>query len=989
MRKKVSVFLLSAIFLLKFIAQGQPNISQHWADSVYQAMTPEQRIGQLFMVAAYSNKGSEEKKMIERLICDYHVGGLIFFQGGPVRQVNLLNHYQQMAQTPLWVGMDAEWGVSMRLDSVPSFPRQMTLGALPNGQLVEEMGALVAEQFKRLGMQVNFAPVADINVNPANPVIGTRSFGEKSSNVTQKSQAYVNGMQRNGVMANAKHFPGHGDTGKDSHYALPVIPYGRTRLNEVELQPFRSLIQGGVQSVMVGHLQLPLIDDRPNRPASLSDKVIKGILRQDLRFDGLVFTDALNMGAVAKNFEVGQAEVQALVAGNDVLLFPSNVPKAIAAIQDALKEGVLDSIQLETSVKKILRAKADYGLNNFQPLSTVGLAEALNTPAVKALRFKMYEEAVTLATNRDDYLPIQVLDTTQFAYLALNSKSPKVKLDEYLNRYADVKSMALAPKSSLEQIRKVEEKLSKYEVIVVGIHGMNNSSKSRYGIHREQQLLIERLQQKGHQVITVAFGNPYALQYLTPMHHLICAYDEVEEAYQAAAALIFGAIPAKGKLPVSAGVLFPAGTGLGTQYLRRLRSGTPEMEGMNHQVLDKIDSIAQRAMALKATPGMQVLVARNGRIIFDKAYGYHTYNKKKKVRTTDLYDLASVTKVAATNQVMMYLYGQGLVDIDKKASAYLPELKGTNKENMILRDILAHQAGLFAYYPFWDSTMVDKKPNPQFYSKVQKTNYRVPVSSGLYALNHLPDSLWAWAVQSPLRQKPDNRFNKPFNYRYSDIGMYMMYELSSDILNQPMEEFIENQIYASLGATSLGFRPKNRVPVARIIPSEKDTYFRNTLLAGDVNDPHAAMHGGAWGHAGLFGDALDLAKVMQMNLQGGYYGGIRYFSPQVVEEFTKQQYRQNRRGLGWDKPHLESARKSSASKYASRDSYGHSGFTGTLVWADPEYELVYIFLSNRTYPTSRNNKLLKYNIRPAIHDLVYESINDRTVTDQYLKEQTP
>ncbi len=983
MLKKVTLFLFTLIISYGYLFAQPTEAQKHWADSVYQHMSPKERIGQLFMVAAYSNQGKPEQQMVERLIKQYHVGGLIFFQGGPVRQTNLLNHYQSVSKTPLWVGMDAEWGVSMRLDSVPAFPRQMTLGAMPQSELVHEMGAVVADQFKALGMQIDFAPVADVNVNPKNPVIGTRSFGENTHNVESKTIAYMRGLQSNGIIANAKHFPGHGDTGKDSHYALPVIPYGRTRLDEVELKPFRGLIQAGVESIMVGHLELPKIDGRKNRPASLSDKIIKGILRDDLHFDGLVFTDALNMHAVSDNFSPGQAEVLALQAGNDVLLFPANVAKGVTAIEKALADGTLDSVEVAHKVKKILLAKAKAGLNDWQPLPTDGLVERLNTPKVKALRYKMYEQAATLVTNKDNYLPIQVLDTTKFAYLGLNSNTGHNTYYKYLNRYIEFDGYHLGKKATSAQIRSMEAKLKTYGTIVVGIHHMSRKASQRYGINREEQMMIERLQLAGHRVVVTVFGNPYAVQFMGDAEHLICAYDDVEEAHQAAAALIFGAIPAKGKLPVSAGPKFPAGTGLGTQNLRRLRCGNPESEGMDSQILNKIDSVAAETIKQKAAPGMQILVVRNGSIVFDRDYGYQTYAKKVKVQEDVVYDLASVTKVAATTQVLMYLYQQNLIDLDKKASYYLPELKGSNKEDLIIRDIISHQAGLFPYYPFWDSTMVAKRIDPKYYSVKKIKDYDVPVAKGVFGRHSLPDSLWHWAINSPLREKPADRLNKPYDYRYSDIGMYIMYQLASKLLSEPMEEFVMNNFYEPLGASTLCFNPKRKLPLSRIIPSEKDDFFRHEELRGDVNDPHAAMHGGAWGHAGLFGDAIDLAKLMQMNLQGGSFGGVRYFMPAVIDTFTAQQYTLNRRGLGWDKPHLEDPMMSSASRYASRDSYGHSGFTGTLVWVDPQYDLVYIFLSNRTYPTSRNKKLVTLNIRPTIQDFIYKSITDQQITDLY------
>ncbi len=940
----------------------------NWVDSVYQKLSPDERIGQLFMVAAYSNKGAEHKKSLEKLIKNYHLGGLIFFQGGPQRQAVLTNHLQKLSKVPLLIAMDAEWGLGMRLDSTISYPRQMTLGAISNDQEIYRMGEEIGRQSRRLGVHINFAPVVDINTNPNNPVIGTRSFGQNKYNVANKGVAFMQGLEAQGVMANAKHFPGHGDTGSDSHFTLPVVKHDRSRLVSEELYPFNMLVKHGLRSTMVAHLHIPALDPTPNLPATLSSKIVTGLLRQEMNFKGLIFTDALNMKGVSQFYKPGDVEVKALKAGNDVLLFPEDVPAAIQKIKQAIADKKLDIAAIDVSVKKILSAKYRAGLNHYKPINRDNLYQYLNRPEAQLVNRKLYEKALTVISNKSNNIPIKVLDTTFLASLTLGTASEN-NFQKRLDKYGSFSHYTLADKTT-ENYQRLLKKLENFNQVVVGVHKLNNSRSRKYGINMNDVAFLEALQKRTN-VIVIVFGNPYSLEYFQGIDHLVCAYQDNTLTHDLVPQMIFGALGATGRLPVHAGN-FKAGAGEDTQPLKRLGYDLPESVGMDSKVLTRIDAIANEAIRDMATPGCQVLVARKGKVIFEKSYGYFTYDSINAVTEETLYDIASITKVMATLQAVMFLEERGAIDLHKKVSHYLPELIESNKKNIIVKDLLTHQAGLLPFIPFWRRTVDELGLNPQIYSAYPEQNFQNQISLGLYSINSLQDSIWHWTIDSSLRPSRFRR-GSHYTYKYSDMGFYMLKKLAEKYLNQPMEQFLEQNYYRPLGLSTMTYLPLCKFPIDRIAPTEDDKYFRNALICGTVHDQGAAMFGGIAGHAGIFSNATDLAIMAQMNLQNGYYGGTRYLQESTLPKFTKQQSSQNRRGLGWDKPE-RTGRPGPTSRYASVDAYGHTGFTGTAVWVDPEFDLVYVFLSNRIHPKANNFKLIKSNIRTRIQDAIYESL---------------
>lgn len=975
MFKKVCFLLLISVFLESIgFSQviGEKSAAKTiWVDSVYQKMTLDERIGQLFMVAAYSNKNKAHLNDLSLLIEQYHIGGLIFFQGGPGRQINVLNQLQPKAKIPLWIGMDAEWGLAMRLDSTMKFPKQMTLGAIENDSLVYAMGAEIARHSKAVGVHVNFAPVVDVNNNIANPVIGYRSFGENKKKVAAKGVAYMKGMQDNGVLANAKHFPGHGDTQYDSHKTLPQINHSKERLQEIELYPFKALIANGVSSMMVAHLNIPAYDATENLASTLSKPIVTDLLKKQMGFDGLIFTDALNMNGVANYYPPGETDLMAFQAGNDVLLFPMNVPKALNTIKSAIETEQLSKARLEESVKKILAAKYDVGLSEgYKPLNKAKAKTVLEDEKADILLSKLFEKSATLVKSKNNLVPIKILDTTNFASLSLRGRKNS-RFQQYLSKYATFQHFHLAENADNPAIyTRLMDQLRSYETVVVGIHDLNNSPSRKFGLKNEDILFLKNLSENSNVILTV-FGNAYSLKYLKDFEHLLLMYEDNQITQKLAPQIIFGAKAASGKLPVSISSELKEGTGLQTARLNRMGYGSPMEVNMNKTDLQKIDAIAREAIDSQATPGCQILIAKDGQIIFDKNYGFHTYQKEQLVTDESIYDLASITKVSATLQGIMLLYDRGLIDLDKKIATYLPELKGSNKKNMTLRNILTHQAGLYPYIPFWRQTNDFFSNYAEFYASSESDKFQNQLSSTLYGHEMLDDSVWQWVIESKLLKKP--RRQKNYNYRYSDMGYYIMQKICERMFNLPLNVLLEENIYAPLGMTTTGFLPLCKFSQENIVPTENDITFRADLIQGWVHDQGAAMVGGVAGHAGLFSNAHDLAILMQMNLWDGAYGGTRYYAKGTLPYFTRKQYKNNRRGLGWDKP-VNGDGPSPTSHYASPLTFGHTGFTGTAAWADPEHGLVFIFLSNRIHPDASNRKLISNNIRTRIMDVLYQSM---------------
>ncbi|MFD2823488.1 glycoside hydrolase family 3 N-terminal domain-containing protein [Lacinutrix iliipiscaria] len=959
--------------LVKKDAVGQ----NKWVDSVYNSMNLNEKIGQLFMVQVFSNQDIKSKNKIVKLIKEQHIGGLIYSNGGPVRQAKLNNELQAASKIPLLVGMDAEWGLSMRLDSTYAFPWNMTLGAIKNNELVEKAGRQIGEHCKRLGVHFNFAPVVDINTNPKNPIIGNRSFGEDRDNVTEKALAFMKGMQSAGVLANAKHFPGHGDTDADSHKTLPTISFDKARIDSVELYPYRRLIKEGLSSVMVAHLNVPSLEARSGFPSSLSKHIVTDILKERLGFKGLIFTDALTMKGAADFIEKsidgttnkkiitgGEIDLAAFLAGNDVMLMSEAPEKAIAKFVDAYNTEVITEERLAHSVKKILQAKYKVGLNHYKPIGTHNLVEDLNRIKDDALYEELLENAITVAKNKPGLLPLRKLETKSIAYVKLGDDEGSDFLSE-LQKYTRVHEI------KAEKLDELLNKLKPYNTVIVGLHRSNANPWKSYKFTDKELVWLYEIA-RTNTVILDLFVKPYALLDLntvTNIEGIVVSYQNSPIAQQKSAQLIFGAIAAKGSLPVSAGEHFSVGQGEIYNPINRLAYTIPERVGMSSSQLNKIDSIANHAVNSGMTPGIQLLVARHGKVIYNKNFGKHTYDKNaESVKFNDIYDVASLTKILATLPLLMELEEQGILSLDSKLSKLIPEYKGTNKENITIKQMLSHYARLKPWIPFYYATLdsITKHPDPKYYRKKFDKTFSVKVADELYMRKDYKDS-----IQGIIK---DTDLLSSLRYRYSDLPYYILKKFIEKHYDKPLDELTKDHFYESLGANHTMYNPNNKVSNKNIVPTEEDDYFRYQKIHGYVHDMGAAMQGGVGGHAGVFSNANDVAKIMQMYLQKGYYGGKRYFKPETLDKFNKCYYcdKDNRRGIGFDKPQLGDSGPTCGC--ISMTSFGHSGFTGTYAWADPEEEIVYIFLANRTYPKAGKNLLLRENIRTNIQEAIYEAI---------------
>lgn len=963
---------LILLFFLTFLcvkAQNNPLVTkdslaqQNWVNAWYTAMSLEERVGQLFMLSVASDQDNASTKKIETLIKEHHIGGVIFSTGGPIRQAKLTNSYQAASKTPLMVGMDAEWGLAMRLDSTYAFPWNMTLGAILDNAIVEKVGHQIGQHAKRLGVHINFAPDIDINTNPTNPIIGNRSFGEDRDNVTEKAIAFMKGMENAGVLSSGKHFPGHGDTETDSHHALPVVDFSKKRLDSVELYPYRKLIEEGLSSVMVAHLSVPSLEIKEDLPSSLSEQIISGVLKERMGFEGLVFTDALNMKGVSGQGKDGDVELAAFLAGNDMLLMPTEVAKAKEKIIRAYEKGRISELLLASSVKKILMAKYKAGLNTYKPIEIKNLHADLNTLRNDLIYEEAIENAITVVKNRFYLMGIKKLENKKIAYVKFGDDDNQPFIDE-LNKYAKVTQI------NGKDIATIKNKLKNYNLVIIGHHKSNDSPWKPYKFSKNEVYWLEEIaKERTSNVILSVFAKPYALLDISSFQNIdgvIMAYQNSRLAQEKAAQLIFGAIGAKGILPVSVHSDFPVNTSVQLGSLKRLGYSIPERVGFNSAKLAKVDSLVQDGLDSLMYPGAQVLIARKGKVVFNKGFGRPTYKSSQKVTPEHIYDLASITKILATLPIIMKMEENGKIALNNTFEELIPEYADTELKNVTVLKALSHYGRLPAWIPFYINTLDKKrKPSPEFYRNAPLDGFSTKVADNLFLTDDYNDSIYNRIGRQSLKS---NR------YRYSDVAYYVMKKYIEKTHSTQLDRLAEDFLYKPIGAFQTTFNPLGKFPKNRIVPSEEDKYYRYQTIQGHVHDMGAAMQGGVGGHAGLFSNANDVAKIMQMYLQGGEYGGTQFLDSRTIKKFNTCYFcdKNVRRGVGFDKPQLKD--KGPTCGCISRKSFGHSGFTGTYTWADPEEEIVYVFLSNRTYPSASNTLLVKSALRTRIQEAIYDAI---------------
>lgn len=969
MYKSICVLLLSVG--VTFCSAQTPSPKQ-WVDSIYNTMTLDEKVGQLFMVRAYSKADNKDVGTILSQIEKYHIGGICFFQGSPTKQAELTNKYQKKSKVPLLISIDGEWGLGMRFkDDAISFPRQLMLGAVQDNNIIYEMGQEVARQLKRIGVHVNFAPVVDVNNNPANPVINDRSFGEDKYNVIAKSYAYMKGMQDMGVMACMKHFPGHGDTDVDSHYDLPIINHSRGRLDSLEILPFKALVKQGISSTMVAHLHIPAIDDRANRPTTLSKPAVTDILRTELSFSGLIYTDAMDMKGVTKHFPDGEADLEAFAAGVDVLLLPNDLAKGIKAIKEAVASGKISEDRLAYSVKKILSAKHSVGLAKPVSIDLNGIADYVNSNRAHALKSRLIEQAVTLARDDERLVPIREVANLNMTTIAIGAEK-ETPFQKMISRYASVKHQQVSKKITETSATKLLGIADKEQTVVVSFHDMSKYSKTGFGIDTSALQLLRQIDAT-NKLIVVVFGSPYALSYFDEFTTVLAAYNEEEITQEIVAQALFGTQTIKGRLPVTSSTKYKNGQGIYRESLGRLGFSIPERVGMSSRTLAKLDDLAAEMISKGAAPGGQMLVARQGKIVLHKAYGHHTYKKEREARTNDIYDVASITKICATTISLMKLYDDGKFDLNASLSRYLgAEVDTCNKRDLNVRSMLAHHARLRGWIPFYTETVSESKKNPKplekYYRKIKDETFSVKVANDLYMRADYQDSIWSRIYASDLSEDDE--------YRYSDLSFYIFHKIIQNITNEGLDQYADQTFYKSLGLRRTGFVPMERHSRYEVAPTEEDLYFRKQRLQGHVHDMGAAMMGGVAGHAGLFSNAYDLSVILQMLLNKGNYGGTQYLKPSTVKTFTTRYHASTRRGLGFDMKELDSNKTINMSEMASASTFGHLGFTGISAFADPEYDLIFIFITNRTYPSMNNRKFARGDYRPKAQTIVYQSMMD-------------
>ncbi|MFQ5571414.1 MAG: glycoside hydrolase family 3 N-terminal domain-containing protein [Rhodothermales bacterium] len=913
-----------------------------WAEAQLQTMTLEQKVAQLFSSYAYGRFKSADDPTYERLIDlveHFEVGGIIFFQGDPLSQALLANDLQQRSRLPLLVSQDMEWGAGMRLERTTTFPRTMALGATRNPALAYAAGRVTAEEARALGTHQIYAPVADVNNNPLNPIINVRSFGERPDLVAEMVAAFVRGAQDGGVLATAKHFPGHGDTSVDSHSDLPILPFDRPRLDSLELVPFRAAVEAGVQSVMTGHLALPAFDADKNIPASLSPGITRAILRDELAFDGLIVTDALRMQGVTKHFGVGEAAIRALEAGADMLLLTDDEYAARNAILRALDSGRLTVERVDESVMRILRAKEELRLHENRLVDLAGARRHVSTKAHQALSETIARRSLTLLNNEKDLLPLIGPPKSILSITLSDSDNPSAGryFTGQLRRHADgsrITPRLLDRRSEPKDYRQVLAEASTYDVILVPTFIFVRSGSGRIGLSQAHRRFLDDLAATGKPVVLISFGNPYMVVGLArrPSAY-IAAYGGTEASQTAAAQALFGQSGFEGELPISIPGLYDFGAGLRLDQVAP-RLGLPEETGMDSPTLARIDSMMRASIQARAFPGAAVAIGRANVIVKLDGYGYFTYDSEQRVTPDSRFDLASLTKVVSTTTAAMQLFEQGRLDLEAPVIRYLPRFGQNGKEAVTIRHLLTHTSGLPPFRPF----------------------YRMGVTTREAVI----DSIFAIGLE----------FEPGVQARYSDFSMITLALVIEQITGQEFSAYAQEHIFEPLGMRNTGFRPAGATDTT-FVPTEVDDYFRLRLIQGEVHDETAWLLGGTAGHAGLFSTAADLARFASMLVNGGRINGYPFLKEETIRLFTTPvDPEHHTRALGWDTRSLEGY--SSAGRYFGPKSFGHTGFTGTSLWIDPDQHLFAILLTNRVYPTRDNRGHVA--VRPQLADLAYEAI---------------
>jgi len=912
--------------------------ASRWVRNTMADMTLEQKVAQLVAIRSYGyyeNPRSEEHQELLRQVRDLGVGGVVVFASELETVPRLLNELQEASEIPLLISADVERGLAFRVQrgTVP-LPWAMAVGATRSEEAARFTGEVTAREGRALGIHWALAPVADVNNNPENPVINIRSYGEDPELVGRLASAYIEGTRAGGMLATAKHFPGHGDTSADSHHARPVVAASRERLDAVELVPFRQAIEAGVDTVMTAHVVMSAVDSEA--PATLSKPVMTGLLREELGFEGLIVTDALEMAGIRPAW-TGEAAVRSIQAGADVLLLPRQTEVAIQSVVRAVQEGQLTGARIDESVRRILEAKARLGLQKKRLVDVNAIGRSVARPQDMARALEVAKKSITVIRNEGDILPLYAEDPLKILHLVISSglrdrAVQGIQDDEFRARGIEFKSRFLGSEVAPVIANQIMDELGQFTHVVVSSHIWVSSS-ARGDLRDSQEELLERLHQAGVPVIVLAYNSPYFLDEVPEIPVFVATYGSSISSQRAAVAALFGEFDIGGKLPVALPGLYPYGHGL--ELARRemsLPMADPVAAGFRQGGTEEIDRVVEDFLDQEAFPGGVLAIGYQGKLAYLKPFGQLSYDEGSPAVAADtIYDLASLTKVVATTTMAMILVDEGFLDLDKPVQDFLPLFQGTGKEEVMVRNLLTHSSGLVAY--------------GDLYNEIEgKAAYLERI------------------------QTMDLDYEPGTKSVYSDYGMMLLGEILERVSGQPMDVFLEKRVYGPLGMKDTGYLPATDLR-PRIAPTEDDPW-RGYMVLGEVHDENAHALGGVAPHAGVFSTAPDLARFLQMILNGGVFEHQRIISADIVEEWTKKAgIADSDRATGWD---TKSPEKSSAGTYFSPNSYGHLGYTGTSVWVDPERELFVILLTNRVHPTRENNLIRQ--ARPAVANAVVQAL---------------
>jgi len=909
-------------------------------DSLLSEMSLDEKIGQLFVVPAFgsfTNDRDPALLRLKRVISKYHIGGVLFFRGDIYGQAMLTNQLQSVSKIPLWISQDMEFGAAMRVAGTTRITPAMGVAATNDPANAYLKGKVTAREASALGVHQIYAPVLDINNNPENPVINVRSFSADRDIVTLFGQYLINGIESEGVLATAKHFPGHGDTDTDSHLALPVIHHDYARLDSLELYPFRKTIQNGLRSIMSAHIAFPNISDNLDLPGTLDESILNKILIDTLGFNGLVVTDGLDMQGITDNFSPGEAVVLSLLAGADKMLISPDAMTAINEVKKAVESGRISEERIEQSVRKILTLKKEHRVFENHMVDLELLSNQINTPEYQTVADKIARESVTLLKNDRNIIPVRDVDRLKILAVTLaddRSGATGTSFARELRKYHNSVSFhVLDQRTSSEEKTAILDAANDADLIIIGSFIIVRSHQPMQ-VQPEQLALLRQLTSLNKPSAVVAFGNPYVVRDLPGADvHMMAWSADNNQVVQSVPAL-FGAADINGKLPINMPGMYEIGDGIEIKQ-SVVRLDRPENAGMVTDSLLHIDMIMQQAIDDSVFPGGVVGVMRKGSMVWNNAYGYHDYTKTRSVRNDDVYDLASLTKAMATTTSIMKLVDDGLIDVDDPVAKYISEFNTDEKRDITIEHLLLHTSGL-----------------PAFRVYVDKLKTRAEIIDAVR--------------NEPLEAAPGVK------YTYSDLGFILLGEIVEEVSGLRLNQYVRTNFFYPMGMYSTHFNPKNigRWMSSRIPPTEIDITYSRGTVQGEVHDERAWFMDGIAGHAGLFAPARDIAKYAYMLLNSGTYGGHQYLSPEVIELFTSRRSQINKRGYGFDR---KSDGFSTAGELTGERTFGHLGFTGTSLWIDPDEEIAIILLTNRTYPSRTYGRDIS-RIRAKIADAVMNSL---------------